>query len=184
VDIAAAAAQSYVFALTLSAPLAPTDVQISFVCANTAPAPIYIGLNTLLLSASAGPVPDIVALAATLGNDGIVNISGTNGTGVFAVAAINLGASGSVTVSADTGAATLPVNISLCETDPVIGNCISAIGNTVTTTIHANATPTFGVFVQGNGPVAFDPAINRIFIRFKDFVATTRGSTSVAVRTE
>jgi hypothetical protein len=184
VDIAAAAVQSYVFALTLSAPLAPTDVQFSFSCANTAPAPIYIGLNTLLLSASAGPVPDIVALAATLGNDGIVNISGTNGPGVFAVAAINLGASGSVTVSADTGAATLPVNISLCETDPVIGNCISLIGNTVTTTIHANATPTFGVFVQGNGPVPFDPAINRIFIRFKDFVATTRGSTSVAVRTE
>ena len=28
----------------------------------------------------------------------------------------------------------------------------------MTTTINANATPTFGIFVQGNGNVPFDPA--------------------------
>ena len=65
VNIAAGAAQSYVFALSPSAPVAPTDVQLSFDCTNTQPAPINTGLNTLLLSASATPVPDIVALAAT-----------------------------------------------------------------------------------------------------------------------
>jgi hypothetical protein len=54
----------------------------------------------------------------------------------------------------------------------------------VTTTINANATPTFGIFVQGSGNVAFDPALNRIFVRFKDSGAVTRGSTSVAVRTQ
>ena len=64
--------------------------------------------------------------------------------------------------------ATLPVNISLCQTDPATGQCISAIGSSVTTTINANATPTFGVFVQGNDDVPFDPATNRIFVRFKD----------------
>ena len=50
--------------------------------------------------------------------------------------------------------------------------------------INANATPTFGIFVQSNGTVPFDPAANRIFVRFKDGDNVTRGSTSVAVRTQ
>ena len=56
-----------------------------------------------------------------------MNIPGTNGIGVFAVATVNVGASGSITASADTGSATLPVNISLCQTNPATGQCISAI---------------------------------------------------------
>ena len=80
--------------------------------------------------------------------------------------------------------ASLPLTVSLCETNPATGQCISGIGSTVTTTINANATPTFGIFVQGNGNVPFDPAANRIFVRFKDSGAVTRGSTGVAVRTQ
>ena len=100
------------------------------------------------------------------------------------MATVNVGASGSITASADTGAASLPVNIFLCQTDPASGQCISGIGPSVTTQINANATPTFGIFVQGNGNVPFDPAANRIFVRFKDGGGVTRGSTSVAVRTQ
>src|SRR5262249_34363707 len=156
-NIGAGAAQSFVFAITPTAPIGPTDVQFSFDCANSDPAPINTGLNTLLLSASATPVPDIVALAATPPpNPGIVNIPGTNGTGAFAVATVNVGASGSITASVDTGSVSLPVNIFLCQTDPATGQCISGIGPSVTTQINANATPTFGVFVQGNGNVVFD----------------------------
>ena len=182
-DIPPGAAQSFVFAMTPTAPIASTDVQFSFDCADTDPVPINVGLNTFLLSASATPVPDIVALAVTLSNDGIVNVPGTNGAGAFAVATVNLGVMGTITSSADTGSATLPVNVSLCQTDPATGQCISAIGPTVTTAINANATPTFGIFIQGNGNVPFDPAVNRIFVRFKDSGGVTRGSTSVAVRT-
>ena len=123
VDIPAGAAQSFVFALTPTAPMAPTDIQLSFDCTNTDPAPIIPGLDTLLFSASLTPVPDIVALAATLTNDGIVNIPGTNGTGVFVVATVNLGASGNLTVSADTEGVILPVNIFICQTDPQTGAC-------------------------------------------------------------
>ena len=184
VDIPAGSSQSFVFGLTPTAPIAPTEVQLSFDCGNSFPAPIYPGINTLLLSASATPVPDIVALAATQMNDGIVNVLGTNGTGAFAVATVNLGATETITASADTGAAILPVNVFLCETNPATGQCISAIGPTVTTAINANATPTFGIFVEGNGTVPFDPAGNRIFVRFKDGDNVTRGSTSVAVRTQ
>jgi CSLREA domain-containing protein len=150
-DIAAGATQSFVFAITPTAPIAPTDVQFSFDCSDTDPAPISVGLNTLLLSASDTPVPDIVALAVTLSNDGIVNVSGTNGAGAFAVATVNLGATETITASADTGSASLPVIISLCQTNPPTGQCISTIGPSVTTTINANTTPTFGIFVQGNG---------------------------------
>jgi len=182
VNIAAGAAQSYVFALTPSAPIAPTDVQFSFDCTNTIPASIISGLDTLFFFAANTPVPDIVALTATLTNDGIVNIPGANGNGAFAVATVNVGASGNITASA--GSALLPVNISLCQTNPASGQCISAIGPTVTTTINSSATPTFGIFVQGKGNVPFDPATNRIFVRFKDGGGVTRGSTSVAVRTQ
>jgi hypothetical protein len=184
VDIGPGAAQSFVFAFTPNAPIPSTDVQLSFDCTNTNPAPINTGLNTLLLSASATPIPDIVALAATTTNDGIVNIPGTNGIGAFAVATVNVGATGAITASADTGNATLPVVINLCQTNPATGQCISAIDSSVTTQINANATPTFGIFVQGSGNVPFDPAANRIFVRFKDGGNVTRGSTSVAVRTQ
>ena len=78
----------------------------------------------------------------------------------------------------------MPVNIFLCETNPATGQCISAIGSSVTTQINANATPTFAILVQGSGAVPFDPATNRIFVRFKDSGNVTRGSTSVAVRTQ
>ena len=184
ISVGAGATQSFVIALTPTGPIAPTDVQFNFDCANTDPAPIFIGLNTLLFSASATPVPDIVALAATATNDGIVNIPGMNGTGAFAVATVNVGVGGSITASADTGSASLPLSIFLCETNPVTGQCISAIGPSVTTQISANATPTFAIFVQGSGFVPFDPAANRIFVRFKDSGGVTRGSTSVAVRTQ
>jgi CSLREA domain-containing protein len=184
VNIAAGAAQSFVFALTPTAPIASTDVQFSFDCADTDPAPVNVGLNTFLVSASDTPVSDIVALAVTLSNDGIVNIPGTNGAGAFAVATVNLGATETITASADTGTASLPLNISLCQTEPATGQCMSVIGPTVTTAINANATPTFGIFVHGNGNVPFDPAVNRIFVRFKDGDGVTRGSTSVAVRTQ
>jgi hypothetical protein len=183
-SIAVGAGQSFVFAVTPTAAFPPTDLQLSFACANTNPAPTTIGLNTLLLSASATPVPDIVALAATTTNDGIVNIPGTNGVGAFAVATVNVGASGSITGSADTGNVGLPVNISLCQTNPGSGQCISTIGSSVTTQINNGATPTFAIFVQGIGNVPFDPAANRIFVRFTDSGNVTRGATSVAVRTQ
>jgi len=187
VDIAQGGSQTFVFALTPTAPITSTDVQFNFDCANANAAPMNSGLNTLLFSASATPVPDIVALAATPTNDGIVNIPGANGTGAFAVATVNVGASGSITATADTGGVSLPVSISICETNPATGLCVNPTAPTtspVITTINANATPTFGIFVQGSGNVPFDPGANRIFVRFKDGGNVTRGSTGVAVRTQ
>jgi len=185
VDIAGGnTAQSFVIAFTPTAAFGPTDVQLSFDCTNSDPAPIFTGLNTVLVSASDTSVPDIVALGATINNDGIVNLAST---GVFAVATVNVGATGTITASADTGSASLPVTIRVCETDPTTGACTNPITPTtapVTTTIAANETPTFGIFVDGTADVPFDPANNRVFVRFEDSGGVTRGATSVAVRTQ
>lgn len=183
VNIAAGAAQTYVFALTPTGAFAPTNVQIIADCSNSSPGAQIVGVNTILVSASATPVPDIVALAAS-GDPGYVDIPGASGTGVFAVATVNVGAASSIIASADTGSANIPVQVSLCQTNPNTGACISAVGPTVTTSIAGNATPTFGIFVHGTGSVADNPANNRVFVRFKDGGGATRGSTSVAVRTQ
>jgi len=180
-DIPSGGFQSFVGVLTPTAPVPPTEVLFSFDCANTAQAASNVGLNTLAFTASATPVPDIVALAATIQNDGIVHL---NSTGVFAVATVNLGAEGTITATADTGSATLPLSVTVCETEPATGVCLGTPGNSVTTSIAANATSTFGIFVDSDEVIAFDPAVNRVFVHFTDDGGTVRGATSVAVQTQ
>jgi hypothetical protein len=184
VDIAAGAAQSFVIALTPSAAFAATNVDFNFACANAAAAPIEAGLDTLLFSASTSPVPDIVALGATVSNDGILHINGSSGSNAFAVATVNLGAGDAITASINTGGATLPLGLALCQTNPSTGQCISPVGATVTTTIAADATPTFGIFGNASGAIPFDPANSRIFVQFNDSAGAVRGETSVAVETQ
>ena len=174
-------AQTYSFSITATSPLSPTDVRLTFRCANTSPAPVIPGVNTLLLSASATPVPDIVALVATPTNDGVVALDGT-GAGVFAVGSVNVGTSGVITVTADTGTASLPVIFALCQTT-ANSQCAQAPGASVTLQVDANQTPAFGVFVFAANGFATDPAVNRAFVRFRDRAGVTRGSSSVAIKT-
>lgn len=183
-DIPAGGSQSFVVALTPLAAMAPTDVEFNFCGPGGLPVGTVKGLNTLLLSASTTPIPDIVALAATLAGDGIVNVPGPTGTGVFAVATVNVGAGAAITATANTGGTALPTSLTICETNPTSGVCLAPPSSSVTTSINANATPTFGIFVQGTGDIPFNPAINRIFVNFQDTGGSTRGSTSVAVRTQ
>ena len=181
VNIDERVAQSFVIAFTPSAPFIPTDVELSFSCTNTTPAPSISGLNTLLLSASATPVPDVIALAT---GTGTVDIPAATGVAAFAVATVNVGTLGTITASADTGSVVLPLTISICETDPATGVCISAVGPTVTTTIDAGATPTFALFLGSTGTIPFDPAVNRLRVLFTDAGQTVRGSTSVALMSD
>jgi hypothetical protein len=182
VDIPAGQLQTYLIALTPTTAFVPTDVAFAFTAENTlAPAAPLTGINTLLLSSSFSASPDIVALAAA--NGGIVDIPGTNGTGAFAVATVNVGANANITATADTGGASIPVNIFICQTNPGTGVCLASPASSVMTQINNGDTPTFAIFVQGNGTVLFDPAANRVFVRFSSG-GVTRGSTSVAVRTQ
>jgi hypothetical protein len=129
------------------------------------------------------PGPDIVALAAS-GDPGYVDIPGATGTGVFAVATVNLGIDATITASANTGAANLPVTLLVCETNPTSGACLASPAPTVATDIQPNATPTFGIFVTSSAAVADMPGVNRVFVTFTDADGMLRGETSVAVRTQ
>jgi hypothetical protein len=99
--------------------------------------------------------------------------------GAFAVATVNVGASGLLTASADTGGVALPVSITLCETDPQ-GQCLALPPTpTVQRQMNSGATASFGVFVTGTGPIAFDPANHRIQFHLEG--GGGGGGTSVAV---
>ena len=182
VDIGPGSAQTYVIALLLTGPFDPANLGLIFAGTNTEPVSAIVGLNTFLASAATTSIPDVVALAATIGNTGIVDVAAPSNAGVFSVAVVNLGAADTITAVSTTGGATLPLAIFICETDAG-SNCTSPPAPTVPVAIATNATPTFAVFVTGLGAVPFDPANNRIFIFFVDSGGHIRGGTSVAVRT-
>ena len=160
------------------------EVAFNFAGSNTVPVETKAGINTLLLSESPTPPPDIVALAATRDNNGIVNIPGATGTGFFGVATVNVGTGAVIAVTADTDPTSPPSSLTLCQTNPTTGACLASPTNSVTAQINAGTTPTFAIFAQGNGVVALNALTNRIFVRFKDAAGVTRGATSVAVRIE
>jgi hypothetical protein len=181
-NIPAGGSQSFIISVTPTAAFAATNASFTMSCSNAATAPSTVGLNTLLLSASTTPQPDIVALAATVQNDGYVHVGFNQGQGAFAVATVNLGAAADIVASADTGNAVLPLTVNLCQTNPTSGQCISAIGPSVTTNIATNATPTFAIFLSTSATIVPDPANKRIFVRFRGKTdGVTRGATSVAV---
>ena len=183
VEIEPGAARTFMIGVTAAAPMSTRDVGLTFRCASGEAAPSRPNLNTLTMSASSAPVPDIVALSATVSGDGIVDVPGTDGAAAFAVGAANLGAGAVITASVDKGSAIQPLTLSLCQSSAVTGQCSSQSGSSVRVRIDAGETASFAVFVQGHGDVPFDPANGRIVVRFTDDDGVIRGATSVAVRT-
>jgi hypothetical protein len=184
VNIAANGLQTFVFFATTGASFPPTDIKIAFFCANANAAPIEPGLDTVLGSSSASPVPDIIALVASATNDGILHMGSPTGSGAFAVATDNLGASSTITATATTGATTLPLALAMCQTNPSTGQCMATPSASVTTTINGGTTPTFAVFASASGTIATLPQTNRIIVDFADSSGAIHGSTSVAVQTQ
>jgi sugar lactone lactonase YvrE len=185
VTIPAKAAQSFVIGFTASGPFSVAALAPFFACDGVAAAPITIGVNTVALGFSATPTADIVALAATSGGNGIVTVPFSQGAdGAFALATVNAGAAGALTVEADTGGASLPITVTLCQTDPATAQCLAPPAAAVPVTIATGATPTFSVFVSAAGAISFAPGTSRIFARFLDGAGTLHGVTSVAVETD
>jgi hypothetical protein len=184
VDIPAGAFQTFVFGFTPSAAFDPIDAQLEFSCSGQPPVAVLPGINTLLLSGSATPVPDVVALVATGSNDGILHIMGTAGANAFALATINIGAASAITATAIVSDPSLPLSVSICQTNPSTGQCLAPPTPSVSQTINTDDTPTFAIFATSSGIVPFVPANNRIAVQFTDTNGTVRGSTSVAVETQ
>jgi YVTN family beta-propeller protein len=177
--------QTFVLAFQGSADALDPGQPLLFVCDGTSYAPIDVGLNTIDLQFSSTPIPDIIVLAATAQNNGIVEVPLSNQQeGAFAVASDNIGAEATLTVSADTGAATLPVTVTLCQTNPSTGQCLAPPAPSVTLDDATGATPTFSVFVAAGAAIPLAPGSSRIFVRFLDGDGVSHGSTSVAVETD
>ncbi len=97
---------------------------------------------------------------------------------------MNIGVSGSITATVDDNGKSLPLSVTLCRTDPATGACVTPASPrpSTTSTIAKDEIATYAVFVQATGPVTFDPANNRLFLRLRTPDGTTRGATSVAVK--
>jgi hypothetical protein len=191
VNIQPGGSQTFLIAFTpddAATDLEPTDVILNFSCVNTPPARLVAGVNQPTLVVSGTPVPDIVALAATASNDGILTLDTPTappqaGAGAFAVATVNLGVGGLITVSADDNGAGLGLTLLVCRTDPATSACVTQPQPSLEVQIDAGQTPTFAVSAFAERSVPFEPAKNRVFARFRDAGGVIRGATSVAVRT-
>ena len=184
VRIPPGATQGFVFGITPTVPLTNVEIAPIFDCANSEPAPVYAGVNTLILSAFAEPPPDLLAIGVTPSQDGIVHIDPSSGVGFFAAAAVNIGNTGTIKVQADDGDLALPLTLEVCETNS-IGQRIGSCASSLTRTVNADETVfyTVNVFAHEGAYIPFDPALNRLFLRFMEG-GTTVGATNVAVTTD
>ena len=183
VNISGSGLQTFILSFTSTAALSDSGQVLDFNCSGFAPVAPIPGVNTVDLSFSTSAVADVIALAATVTPGLTVEIpESTNGEGAFAVASINVGTTETLTVSTDTGSATLPLSAILCQTNPSTGACVSGPpASTVTLSDTGGATPTFSIFITASAPIPLNPGASRIFVRFKDTSGTSHGSTSVAV---
>lgn len=178
VNIPAGAFQTFIIALTPSTDIANIVFAPFASCANAPMSAVTEGLNTVSLGADTTGGPDLIALSATLNNNGIVDVPDGE-FGVFSVATINIGGPGDAVVSASSLDPSLPATALVCQTDAA-GLCMENPSQNVNVSIAANGTPTFGVFVLTGYPTSFAPGKR---FQFEMRVGgSLRGATSVAVR--
>lgn len=183
VSIPANGRQTYLLSLTATGPFSASEIPVQYFCQDRRPAIPIPAVNTLLFSASATPRPDVIALALTPTADGVLDIADATGLGAFVVGAANVGAAGRVVVT-PAGQVT-GVNMSICQTNAA-GACLAPPeGAVMIEDWPAGEAASFAIFIHATGPVPFDPARNRVFVRFSNGfgVAGVVGATSVAVRT-
>lgn len=181
VTIAGNGGQSWLLELTANAELSPIELVVDFICDNVDAPQSIVGVNTLLVSATNGPTADIIALSATATGNGIIE-TGIDQAAAFSVASINVGAGANVEVTPSALGQQMD-SLSICQTDPATAQCLAAPAASASLFIGQNETPTFSIFMQHDGEVAFSPAVNRISVAFDDS-GTARGATSVAVRVD
>ena len=159
------------------------NVDLIFDCANTAPAPIFENLNTFGLNSVGELAADIVAIARTISADGQMIIEEVGGSAAFVVATSNVGNSDVVTARVRASLDDLPVNLSLCESDPATAACLSDLNAETVLPIDAAGIPTFSVFATATAAIANDPARHRVVVEFLDAADRVVGSTSVSIAT-
>ncbi|MEI9982556.1 MAG: IPT/TIG domain-containing protein [Aliidongia sp.] len=175
--------QSFLVTLLGTEDFSAPGMALDFDCLGVGPAAIDSGVDTVDLAMSTTPAADIIALAATQSGNGIAELP-AGGVGAFAVASSNVGATAQIIVSVDTGTASLPLTATLCQSNPSTGACLATPASSLTLNDAAGSAPTFSVFLQAKATIPFAPAMNRVFVRFKDAAGGLHGSTSVAVQAQ
>lgn len=186
VDVAAGDSQTYVISATLLDTFDAIDLNFRFSCDNAEQVSPISGVNSLLVASANEPVADIVALAATPTNNGFLELAGANATAAFAVATVNVGIEDTISVEIDSNGVDLPLNLGLCETNPLTGACLTPpqiAPNRLTFVAPANQAQTFSFFVTSTGDIASIPSLNRLRVIFRNSAGAIRGQTSVAVTT-
>lgn len=184
VDIPAGASQSFVFSLTRATSFSGSDLLIDAQCDNRRSSESIPGVNSFRFLSTSLALPDIIALSATVGNTGVLELPSETGAAAFSVAIANIGSLSNVTVSVVPGAGAEPMGtIEFCRTDPQTGVCVAPRAASRVEFINADQTLTFAVFVRGAGALANAPATNRVFVNFTAPSGQSVGATSVAVRT-
>ncbi len=189
-DIPRGEARTFVIALAPNQVIPTQTYEFAFSCENSELAPVFADLNTLQFTSAASDVPDVIALAGTLANDGIVTAiaPGQTGGGVFVVATSNIGEPAEIRVRPVMRIPRNDVTLLVCETDTSTGACLAPPGAVVDTIMKQRTTSSFSIFVlkEGGAVIPYDPARNRIVVQFEDLDSTpagaVRGSTSVALR--
>jgi len=184
VDIPAGGTQSFVFSFTRNTAFSQADIPIDAQCSNRSGTASISGVNTFRFTSTSLNVADVVALAATVGNSGFVDLSGSNQAGAFAVATANVGSLSSVVVSASSTVPASEANLTLevCRTNAVSGACETPRVASFSQLMQAGQTLTFAVFVRASGPVAPNPSANRVVVNFLTPGGLSLGATTVAVR--
>ncbi|MCW5724184.1 MAG: hypothetical protein KIS81_04415 [Maricaulaceae bacterium] len=159
------------------------DLRLIADCANSDPAAQMPGVNSVLWTFTPGAAPDIVSIAATSPDAGVVNLPSNGARGAVALAAVNIGAAGDVVLRADLGAGNLPLEPEICGTDPATGVCVTPRMAELPVSFGAGEVRTFAVFLRAHGPVQFAPERYRVFFLFEDANRVARGGASVAART-
>jgi hypothetical protein len=181
VTIAAKGKASFVLFFGSPLPVAEPGLPLEYACDGGVTPLSTAGLSSVDVDIATGAIANIVAIAATASNSGILTVP-VGAAGAFAIATDNAGsAAATVTVTADTGGAALPLTLSVCETNAHTGACLAAPSASVTVDVAQGARPTFSVFATASGTIALAPATNRVFVRFK-LNGTELGETSVAVQ--
>jgi len=172
---------TFVLSFSSTTSLQVTGQQLEYSCSGSVSPLSLSGISSIDMDFSSSAIANIVAEEQTPSNNGILTVP-VNSSSAFAVATDNAGnATGAVTVSTDTGSASLPLTLTICQTIPSTGACMATPASSVSLSIIQNATPTFSVFAAASSSIALSPATNRIFVRFR-VGSVEVGATSVAVQ--
>lgn len=166
IDVSSGAAQAFVLSVQGSQQFLQKPVYFQFECdTGASTAAVYREVNTLLLTVSTNPVPDVISIASSPSNNGIVEIPALGGGMVMAVAAVNIGAASTPVTSVDGksapaanniayltavpgfGTSELPLTTFVCETNPATAECLAPYNAFVSSGIGDEAV-TFSVFTN------------------------------------